>query len=365
MRLQTTGTTDGSNVNIGSASSSTTQQWILTSTSGSTYKLVPVSAPSQGLDVNGQLTASGTNVQTWQYLGQANQKWTLTAVSGGYTLTPTHATSMRLNATGTASGANVNQLTSNGSTAQTWNIVAVGSGTPPSAPTNLTASAGSAQVALSWSASSGSPTSYEVFRGTTANGEGATAIATGITGLSYVNTGLTNGVTYYYKVKARNASGLSTDSNEAFATPAASQLLPNGTYTLAPANATGMRLQTTGTANASNVNIGSASSATTQKWTITSTGGSTYTLVPVSAPGQCLDVNGQLTASGTNVQTWQCLGQANQKWTLTAATGGYRLTPTHATSMRLNATGTANGANVNQLTANGSTAQIWNFVPSP
>ena len=111
-----------------------------------------------------------------------------------------------------------------------------GAGAPPGAPTNLTATAGSAQVALSWSASSGSPTSYEVFRGTTANGEGATAIATGITGLSYVNTGLTNGVTYFYKVKARNANGLSADSNEASATPAASQPLPNGTYTLAPAN---------------------------------------------------------------------------------------------------------------------------------
>ena len=69
------GTTDGSNVNIGSASSATSQQWILTSVLGNIYKLVPVSAPGQCLDVDGQLTASGTNVQTWQYLAQANQKW--------------------------------------------------------------------------------------------------------------------------------------------------------------------------------------------------------------------------------------------------------------------------------------------------
>ena len=58
----------------------------------------------------------------------------LTAVSGGYTLTPTHATSMRLNATGTASGANVNQLTANGSSAQTWNFVPVGRERHPARP---------------------------------------------------------------------------------------------------------------------------------------------------------------------------------------------------------------------------------------
>jgi fibronectin type 3 domain-containing protein len=360
MRLQTTGTTNGSNVNIGTASSSSTQQWNLTSSGTTTYTLFPVSTLSQALDVNGQSTASGANVQTWQYLGQANQKWTLTAVPGGYTLTPTHASAVRLNATGTSDGSNVNQLTANGSTAQTWNIVMIGS--PPNAPTNLTASAANAQITLSWSASTGNPTSYEVFRGTSANNESPTPIATGITGVSYVDTGLSNGTTYYYKVKARNAIGLSVDSNEAFATPTVNQPLPNGNYTLAPANATGMRLQTTGTTNGSNVNVGTASSSTTQQWNLTSVGGATYTLFPVSTLSQALDVNGQLTTSGTNVQTWQYLGQANQKWTLTAVSGGYTLTPTHATAMRLNATGTSDGSNVNQLTADGSTAQTWNIV---
>jgi glycosidase/fibronectin type 3 domain-containing protein len=91
--------------------------------------------------------------------------------------------------------------------------------TVPSAPTNLTATAGSSQVSLTWTASSGA-VSYNVYRGTTAGGEGAAPIATGVTGASYVDTGLTNGTTYYYKVAAVNSAGTSGLSNEASAKPA-------------------------------------------------------------------------------------------------------------------------------------------------
>jgi hypothetical protein len=205
------GTGDGTNVDIVTVNNADNQKWNLTNTGGSTYRLSPAHAPTQALDVSGQLTASGTNVQTWTYLAQANQKWTLTAVSGGYTLTPSHATGLRLNATGSASGSNVNVLTTSGGSAQTWNIVAVTG--VPSAPTNLTASAGNAQVTLNWNASSGA-TSYNVYRGTASNAENATPIYTGVTTLNKTDTTVTNGTTYFYKVKAVNASGTSAYSNE-------------------------------------------------------------------------------------------------------------------------------------------------------
>jgi hypothetical protein len=96
-----------------------------------------------------------------------------------------------------------------------------GSGSAPAAPTGLSASAGNSQVSLTWTASSGA-TSYNVYRGTTAGGESTTAIATGLTGTTYTNTGLTNGTTYYYKVAAVNSVGTSGMSNEASATPQAS-----------------------------------------------------------------------------------------------------------------------------------------------
>jgi outer membrane protein assembly factor BamB len=92
--------------------------------------------------------------------------------------------------------------------------------TLPSTPKNLVATAGNGQAVLSWSAASGA-TSYDLYRSTTAGGEGATPVATGIVSTSYTNTGLTNGTTYYFTLAAVNASGASAQSNEASVTPVA------------------------------------------------------------------------------------------------------------------------------------------------
>ena len=89
----------------------------------------------------------------------------------------------------------------------------------PSTPTGLAAAAGNGQVALSWNTSSGAST-YNVYRGTAAGAESATPIATGLTGTSYTNAGLTNGTTYYYKVAAVNSVGTSAQSTEASGKPA-------------------------------------------------------------------------------------------------------------------------------------------------
>jgi fibronectin type 3 domain-containing protein len=94
----------------------------------------------------------------------------------------------------------------------------------PPAPTALAATAGNAQVTLSWTAIS-SASSYSVYRGTTAGGESTTAIASGITTASYTDGGLTNGTTYYYEVAAVNAGGTSAMSGEASATPQVSRIV--------------------------------------------------------------------------------------------------------------------------------------------
>ena len=94
---------------------------------------------------------------------------------------------------------------------------------PPSAPTNLVATGGNAQVALTWQAptsNGGSQiTNYRVYRGTTSGGK--TLLATLGVVTSYTDTSVTNGVTYYYQVSAVNSVGEGPRSNEATATPSA------------------------------------------------------------------------------------------------------------------------------------------------
>ncbi|MEY4917472.1 MAG: hypothetical protein RL616_1385 [Verrucomicrobiota bacterium] len=90
------------------------------------------------------------------------------------------------------------------------------SGVVPAAPTNLTATAGNAQVSLSWNAVVGA-TSYKVRRATT-NGGPYTTITNVLT-IAFTNTALANGTTYYYVIAAANLNGDSTNSTPASATP--------------------------------------------------------------------------------------------------------------------------------------------------
>ena len=96
--------------------------------------------------------------------------------------------------------------------------------TVPSAPQNLIATSGNAQITLSWSAppsDGGSAiTGYNIYRGTRAAGE--TLLSTIGNVLTYTDTTVTNELTYYYHVTAINSAGESSASNEAFAKPSAS-----------------------------------------------------------------------------------------------------------------------------------------------
>jgi len=118
-----------------------------------------------------------------------------------------------------------------------WDIsqgnVVIATSTVPSAPQNLQATVGNAQVSLSWSAPSSNGgttiTGYKVFRGTSSGGE---SYLITVTGLSYTNTGLTNGQTYYYQVCAVSAVGDGPNSNEVSATPFLSNTVPTAPQNL-------------------------------------------------------------------------------------------------------------------------------------
>jgi len=88
----------------------------------------------------------------------------------------------------------------------------------PSIPTGVSAAAGAGQVNVSWNASSGA-SSYNLYRSTTAGGEGTTPVVSGIVATSFTSSGLNAATPYFFKVAAVNAAGTSGQSLEVSATP--------------------------------------------------------------------------------------------------------------------------------------------------
>jgi pectate lyase/fibronectin type 3 domain-containing protein len=176
------------------------------------------------------LTATAGNAQvslSWSASsGATSYNVKRSTTSGGPYTTVASPTSTSYTNTGLTNGTTyyyvVSAVNSAGQSANSSQVSATptaGGGTVPPVPTNLTATAGNAQVSLSWSASSGA-TSYNVKRSTTSGGPYTTVASP--TSTSYTNTGLTNGTTYYYVVSAVNSVGQSANSSQVSATPAAS-----------------------------------------------------------------------------------------------------------------------------------------------
>jgi len=280
--------------------------------------------------------------------------------------------------------------------------------TVPAAPTSLTATAGNGQVSLSWSASSNA-TSYVVYRATTAGGEGAAPIATGITSTTYTNSGLTNGTTYYYKVAAVNSIGTSGQSNEASAKPGAAPSAPTGLT--ATAGTAQVALAWSATSGASSYNAyrsttvggeGSTAIATgITSTTYTNTGltngttyfykvaavnsfgtsgqsneasatptaganlvgDGTYTVVGVQS-GRALDDPGWSTASGTQMDIWTVNNGNNQKWILSnLGNNTVKLINVFSgLSLEVKQSLKTNGAVVDQAAYTGAPNQQWNVV---
>jgi fibronectin type 3 domain-containing protein len=79
---------------------------------------------------------------------------------------------------------------------------------PPSVPSRVTVTASSkSAVSLSWAASTGSPVSYRILRGTSSSNM---ALHTSVATTVYTDSSVFANTTYYYSIESQNASGFSS-----------------------------------------------------------------------------------------------------------------------------------------------------------
>ena len=153
----------------------------VTGGSGSTVTLSGAAAATTVADISGNYT----------FAGLASGSYTVTPANTGYTFSPQ-------NQSVTISTASVGSI----------NFTA----TPQVAHT----------VALAWIASTSTVTGYNVYRGT-ANGGPYTRVSTSlVTVLSFTDSTVQNGLTYYYVATAVDASG----NESAYSTPPAQAIIP-------------------------------------------------------------------------------------------------------------------------------------------
>ena len=277
------------------------QQWIIALVSGSHYMII---SAANGLALAGPTGNAQLVLQP--YTGASIQLWTLTANGTNYNIQNV-GSGQNMDDFSGGSGTVVGQWNaSSGNVNQQWTLAI-----PP--PTGLTAAAGNAQISLNWNSDFGA-TGYRLKRSTTSGGP--YAIVSGLSGISYTNTGLSNGVTYFYVVSATNSSGESANSTEVSAA-----FFTNGIeYKITCPSGGGYALDNP---NGGGANTGVDQvkySGVSQQWVLASMGGGYYEILSV--------LNG-LALTETNIESQLVLqaatGANSQLWTLTANGTNYNI----------------------------------------
>jgi subtilase family serine protease len=199
----------GSPVVTASASGSTSASQTETVTAAA-LATIAISPGSATVPVGGTQAFSASGADAYgNFVSVSNASWS-TDVPGA-SVTPSSGATTVFDAGATAGSGTVTATVSSlsGSAA-----VTVAAATAPSPPSNLTAGAQGKHIGLSWQATSSGVT-YNVYRGTASGNE--QLYASGLTGTSANDMGVTSGVTYYYYVTAVSAGVESAPSNEASA----------------------------------------------------------------------------------------------------------------------------------------------------
>ncbi|MGH7952171.1 MAG: RICIN domain-containing protein, partial [Limisphaerales bacterium] len=335
-----------------------------------------ISNITQNVDGSYQLTGSQLNGINEGALGgsddmQANSNYPLVRMTNNVTGYVYYARTYGWNKTGVLNPTNeatVTQFALPGNLPSgTYSLVVVANGnpsapmtftySPPSAPTGLAATAGNAQASVSWNSVSGA-TSYTLLRSTTS---GLYYLpVTNTTGTSYTDSGLVNGMTYYYVVGALGSGGLSDYSSQASVTPVGpppvpAQFTASGAYqqvvltwnlsfgatnyTVARSMSSGGPFTTIGTSYGPGYDDTSVTAGTTYYYEVTANGpNGTSTTAPLSATpftvavgtvyeiynqsgGYALDdPNGGGAGTGMDQQNYTGM---SQQWVVASVGGGH------------------------------------------
>ena len=152
-------------------------------------------------------------IPEWLMLVRSNNVFTGYACTDGVSWAEITSASIPM-ATNIYVGLMVESATTNSLDTATFDNVSV----PCMAPASLTSTATDGQVSLSWTACLGA-TSYNIERGTNSGGPYTTIASVTSPTLSYVDTAVVNGTSYYYVVSAVNAMGVSPNSPQTSAMP--------------------------------------------------------------------------------------------------------------------------------------------------
>jgi len=231
--------------------------------------------------------------------------------------------------------------------------------TVPSAPTGVTATPGNGQGTLSWTAVSGA-TSYNIYWATTPGV--TTATGTKITGVSspYVQTGLSNGTTYYCVVTAVNSAGESAASSQVSGTPEAT------TYALS------VQDNGNGTVSGGGINCGTTCSAAIAQGaqvTLTATAASGSTFAGWSGACSGTGSTCQVTMAGAETVTATFVSSTTTYYTLTVLTIGIGTGTVTGNGISCPSDCTESVASGTSITltavpASGSTFALWEFCDS-
>lgn len=222
-------TANGANVQQGTYTGATSQQWDVVpvdSRIGGDFSYFSITSASNGksLDDDNWSLDNGANIMVFDLYNTANQQRYLEYVNDGYFYIRSRHSTKCLDVfnSGTSPGDNIVQWDPAGGANQQWRLIPVGAPVEfvaPGAPGSLIATAQAASIRLDWTASpAGDVAGYTILRSTSAGGAYNT-IARNVTAVSFVDNTTLAGVTYYYAVRAEDHSlNRSANSNQVSAT---------------------------------------------------------------------------------------------------------------------------------------------------